>query len=121
ALEIFYQSVYMKKGRPGVLVKILCKKEDFSAIKNAILRYTSTIGFRFKEMERVKMERWEEKFDYEGEEVRVKISRFGDIEKIKPEFDDCVRISLKKGKNVSEIINEIIYNYRKRKDGLKKD
>ncbi len=120
ALEIFYQSVYMKKGRPGILVKILSKKENFDSLKEAIFKYTSTIGFRFRETERIIMERREEVFDYDGEHVRVKISKIGKIEKIKPEFDDCVRISAKTGKEVSEIINEIIYRFRN-KDGSKEN
>ncbi len=120
ALDIFYTPVYMKKSRPGILVKILCRREDIQILTEAIFSYTSTIGFRIKETKRLKMERKEEEFYFKGERVRVKISSWGDFKKFKPEYEDVLSISEKTGRPVYEIMNDVIAFF-KEKHGLKKD
>lgn len=120
ALDIFYVPVYMKKNRPGILVKILCRREDMPVITKTIFSYTSTIGFRIKETHRLKMERREEEFYFKGEKVRVKISSWGDFKKFKPEYADVLSISEKTRRPVYEIMNDVIAFF-KEKHGLKED
>lgn len=120
ALDIFYTPVFMKKNRPGVLVRILCNKENIKPLTEIIFSYTSTIGFRIKETKRVKMERREEEVNLDGERVRVKVSRWGDFEKVKPEYEDVLSICEKTGRPIYEIISDVIDLYRKR-HGFKKD
>lgn len=119
-LDIFYTPVYMKKNRPGVHVKILCYKENIKSLTDLIFSYTSTIGFRIRETKRLKMERREEEMNLDGERVRVKVSRWGEFEKIKPEYEDVLSISEKTGRPIYEIINDVMDLYRK-KHGFKKD
>lgn len=120
ALDIFYAPVYMKKNRPGILVKVLCRREDIPVLTKAIFSHTSTIGFRIKETHRLKMERKEEEFYFKGEKIRVKISSWGDFKKFKPEYADVLSISEKTGRPVYEIMNDVIAFF-KEKHGLKKD
>ncbi len=120
ALDIFYTPVYMKKNRPGVLVKILCKRESIPFLTEIIFSYTSTIGFRIKESKRLKMERKEEVLEIDGEKIRVKISIWGRIRKVKPEYDDILAISEKTGRPIYEIMNNVIAILKER-NGLKKD
>ncbi len=120
ALDIFYTPVFMKKNRPGVLVKILCKRERVPSLTGMIFSYTSTIGFRIKESKRLKMERKEEMVEINGEKIRVKISSWGNIIKVKPEYDDILAISEKTGRPIYEIMNNVIAILKER-NGLKKD
>lgn len=120
ALDIFYAPVYMKKSRPGILVKVLCRRENIPILTKAIFSHTSTIGFRIKETHRLKMERKEEEFYFKGEKIRVKISSWGDFKKFKPEYADVLSISEKTGRPVYEIMNDVIAFF-KEKHGLKKD
>jgi uncharacterized protein (TIGR00299 family) protein len=120
ALDIFYVPIYMKKNRPGVLVKIICRREDIQTLTGTIFSYTSTIGFRVKETKRLKMEREEKELDFKGEKIRVKISSWGDFKKFKPEYEDILSISEKTGRSVYEIMNDVIVFF-KEKHGLKKD
>lgn len=120
ALDVFYTPVYMKKSRPGVLVKVLCKAENLLSLKELIFSFTSTIGFRIRETKRVIMDRVEEVLDFKGERIRIKVSRIGNIEKLKPEYEDVLALSEKTGRPIYEIISDVISFY-KEKHGFKKD
>lgn len=46
ALDVSFAPVYMKKGRPGVLLTCLCRPADADALARELLRHTSTFGVR---------------------------------------------------------------------------
>ena len=74
----------MKKGRPGNLLRVLCKPETADALAAAVLRETTTIGVR-----RVDCARYEMRREIRVEDgVRVKHSAGYGAEKSKTEFDD---------------------------------
>ena len=46
ALDVFTESIYMKKGRPAVKLTVLARPEDEERLAGEIFRHTSTIGVR---------------------------------------------------------------------------
>ena len=52
ALDAFTVPCTMKKGRPGVLVTVLCKNPDQKQMTKLILQHTTTLGVRSSEKKR---------------------------------------------------------------------
>ena len=61
ALDAFTVPCTMKKGRPGVLVTVLCKGPDQKQMTKLILQHTSTLGVRSAEKKRWILSRTESK------------------------------------------------------------
>jgi uncharacterized protein (TIGR00299 family) protein len=90
ALEVFYQSVQMKKNRPGTMVTVLVAPERRVAITDVLFRETTTIGVRHSERYRECLDRDVAGVDTPYGQVRVKVARRdGAVMNVQPEFDDC--------------------------------
>lgn len=57
ALDVFYTPIFMKKNRPAYLLKVICHAFDRERMETIIFRNTTTIGIRYQEMQRTKLER----------------------------------------------------------------
>ena len=57
ALDAFCIPIYMKKNRPAYLLKVLCQPDDRAKMEAIIFHNTTTIGIRFQEMHRTKLDR----------------------------------------------------------------
>ncbi len=94
AFEVFFSPVQMKKNRPGTLLTVLCppdKREELSAI---VFRETTTIGVRYHEVLRERLEREMVAVSTPLGSIRFKVARLGDtIVNASPEFEDCLRIA----------------------------
>ena len=93
ALDVFTTSVYMKKNRPGILFTVLVKLEDKERFAKLIFENTTTIGIRYNETGRFKLERHEEKVMTKYGEISLKVSEGFGVSKAKPEFDDIKDIA----------------------------
>ena len=47
----------MKKNRPAYLLKVICRACDRESMEASIFRNTTTIGIRYQEIQRTKLER----------------------------------------------------------------
>lgn len=103
ALDVYTQPAYMKKGRLGTAITVLCKEENKKNIIKCIFKYTSTIGIREHICRRYVLDRKEELIKSPLGEIRVKCSSGFDVEKIKYEFDDLKRIADEKNMSVFEV------------------
>lgn len=88
ALDVYTQSIQMKKNRPGIMLCCLCQANDREKFAILMLKHTTTIGVRWHTFKRYTLNR-----DFYTEEtsagpVRMKRSYGYGIEKVKPEFDD---------------------------------
>ena len=94
ALDVFYAPIQMKKNRPGTLVSVVALPEDREALTALLFRETTTIGVRFREMERERLEREQVTVETPLGPVRFKVAgRGGDVVNASPEFDDCLRLA----------------------------
>jgi uncharacterized protein (TIGR00299 family) protein len=72
AVDVFLQSVMMKRTRPGTLVTALCPPEQASTLCEVLLTHSTTIGARFRTEMRYCLPRSERVVETEFGEIRVK-------------------------------------------------
>ena len=94
ALDVFYAPIQMKKNRPGTLVSVVARPEDREALTALLFRETTTIGVRFSEMDRERLDRDQVTVETPLGPVRFKVAgRGGDVVNASPEFDDCLQLA----------------------------
>jgi pyridinium-3,5-bisthiocarboxylic acid mononucleotide nickel chelatase len=94
ALEVFFASVQMKKNRPGTLLTILVKPEQRQELTAIVFRETTTIGVRYHEVTRERLEREIVPVDTPFGTIRFKVARLaGKVVNATPEFEDCLRLA----------------------------
>lgn len=110
ALEVFLSPVFMKKFRPGVLLTVLCKNELVNKISSVIFSETTSIGVRFYHVRRNKLERFITNVRTRHGAMRAKFSFAPDLLKIRPEYDDAVKITRGKSIPLKKIYEEFVSN-----------
>lgn len=111
ALEVLYTPTIMKKGRPGNILSVMCLKSQRDQLIDQILSNTSTIGIRFYQAERFVLNRKMVEVETIYGPISVKVSTHNKTEKVKPEFEQCQKISSKLGVPVSQIIESVLLEY----------
>ncbi|MEO8522391.1 MAG: nickel pincer cofactor biosynthesis protein LarC, partial [Acidobacteriota bacterium] len=95
ALDVFYAAVQMKKNRPGTLVTVLARPEAREAIAGVMFAHTTTIGVRYQEMLRDRLDREITSVETPLGPIRFKIARRdGRVLNAAPEFEDCARVGM---------------------------
>ena len=106
ALDVFYAPIQMKKNRPGTLVTVVARPEHREALSGIVFRESTTLGIRFREMDRERLERDQIEVETPLGTVRFKVARRAGEEVIlnaAPEFEDCARLAEQHGLPVKEI------------------
>jgi hypothetical protein len=104
ALEVYFASVQMKKNRPGTLLTILSRPEQREELSAIVFHETTTIGVRYHEVLRERLEREIVAVQTPLGTVRFKVARLGDtIVNAAPEFEDCLRIASERGVPVKDV------------------
>jgi uncharacterized protein (TIGR00299 family) protein len=104
ALDVFVQSVQMKKNRLGVLVTVLAAVSDGDRLSETLLNHSTTLGLRLRRDERRELARRIERVGTRIGEARVKITTRPDgRETVSPEFEDCRALSETSGLPLAEI------------------
>jgi len=106
ALDAWFTPIVMKKGRPAVLLSVLCRPDDAPALRRAMLQETTTLGVRWRLMEREVAERSTDRVDTPWGPVRRKLKRLaGQVISVKPEYEDCARLAREHGVPLQDIID----------------
>jgi uncharacterized protein (TIGR00299 family) protein len=115
ANDAYFTAIQMKKGRPGILISVLCEPARREALEEVLFRGTTTLGVRRQEWRRSVLDReWATVTTRYGE-VRVKIGRRGgEVYNVQPEFEDCERAAAASGAPVKEIWAAALTAYRHR-------
>jgi uncharacterized protein (TIGR00299 family) protein len=94
AADVWLTAVQMKKNRPGVLVSVLCAREREDAVVRTLLRETSTLGVRVREVARHEAEREIVEFESSLGPAQVKVKRLpGEPPTVSPEYEVCARLA----------------------------
>jgi uncharacterized protein (TIGR00299 family) protein len=108
-LDAWATPLTMKKGRPGLMLSALCVATDGDRIAEIMLRETSTLGVRRRDVARIERPRRVETVETRFGEIRIKIGGgpYG-AEQVKPEFEDCARAARAAGVPLREVIQEAL-------------
>ena len=99
----------MKKGRPGVVLNVICETEKAESLKGIIFTESTSLGIRTFPFRKDTLARKFEKIKTIYGEVTVKRSFYNEKEvSYKPEYDDCRRIASEKGIPLKEVYNNIM-------------
>ncbi len=107
ALDVYATPVFMKKGRPGYLLTVICTRDDKDKIAEAIFRQTTTIGIRITEHERYVLERQIKTEDTCMGPVRKKVSSGYGVAREKYEADDIIHCAEESDMSMYEVRERI--------------
>ena len=119
ARDVWMTPAQMKKSRPAIVLSALCDPEKFPSLLPLLLRETTTLGVRVREIERLCLPReiWEVATPYGT--VRVKVAKFGDeIVNLAPEYDDCRQLALRCSVPLKEVMAAALEAARRKMQGL---
>jgi uncharacterized protein (TIGR00299 family) protein len=113
ALDVSFSPVFMKKNRPGTLLRVIARPEDQEKLAAIVLSETSTLGLRIYPAERrVQARRLVEVATPHGT-VRVKVSDTGSYA---PEYEDCRKLAIESGVPLKQILAEANMAYWKTRE-----
>jgi uncharacterized protein (TIGR00299 family) protein len=118
ALDAFGTPVQMKKGRPGMLLTVLCRTEDSQSLTRLILVETTTLGVRMRRESRAALTRRHVNVSTKWGEVRMKLANLnGSISNYAPEYEDCRQIAKEKKVPLKTVMQEAIKVYLEETNG----
>lgn len=103
ALEVYTLPVNMKKSRPGMLLRVMCREADRDKIVREIFAHTTTIGIREKKCRRYVLDRTMSEVHTSWGDVRCKISEGYGVKRSKYEYEDLAKIAVERGVSLEEI------------------
>lgn len=108
ALDIYTESIFMKKNRPAYKVTIICNEEDIDKFTELLLVETSTFGVRYQKLNRATLYRRFSKISTKYGDIQIKLGYLnGKLIKVTPEYEDCKIIAKKEKISLNQIFNEI--------------
>jgi pyridinium-3,5-bisthiocarboxylic acid mononucleotide nickel chelatase len=107
--DVFFSNIIMKKGRPGILLNVICETELADTVKKIIFTESTSLGIRTFPFRKDTLIRKFEIIQTIYGEVTVKRSYFNTKEvSCKPEYEECKRIASEKDIPVKEVYNNIM-------------
>ena len=96
ALDCFFTPVQMKKNRPGVLLSVLCGREEKEAVMKLLFTETTTLGVRSYEVTRRALQRSVVRVETQYGPIDVKVAHLdGRVVNEMPEFEQCRQAATK--------------------------
>lgn len=113
ALDAWLVPIQMKKGRPGFILSVLSEPNAAEHLSACILRETTTLGVRRRELERRILARETLTVKTVYGTIRCKVSRLEDgAVRVKPEFEDCRAAAIAHHRSLAEVQAEALAAYR---------
>ncbi len=107
ALDVFLTPVVMKRGRPGVVVTALAPHDRLDAVSRALFEESPTIGVRWSEWRRTRLEREMVTLPTAYGAIPFKVSRLSRrVVTVTPEFAEVLRIAREKSLPVREVLDQ---------------
>jgi pyridinium-3,5-bisthiocarboxylic acid mononucleotide nickel chelatase len=98
AVDVFNQSIAMKKSRPGILLTVICHPDKIGICEQIIFRETTTLGIRRSRQDRSILPRQIQTVETAYGPVRIKVATSNqspptEIWNIQPEYADCAALA----------------------------
>src|SRR2546423_1599115 len=107
ALDVFLTPVIMKRSRPGTVLTALCPPERVSDLSRVLFEESSTIGVRWTEVARARLEHEIVTIPTAYSALPFKVSRLGGrVVTVTPEFAEVVRLAREKSLAVREVLDQ---------------
>ena len=107
ALDVFLTPVVMKRSRPGTVLTALCPPERVGDLSRVLFEESSTIGVRWTEVARARLEREMVTIPTAYGTLPFKVSRLGGrVVTVTPEFAEVVRLAREKSRPVREVLDQ---------------
>src|SRR2546426_77143 len=107
ALDVFLTPVIMKRSRPGTVLTALCPPDRVSDLSRVLFEESSTIGVRWTEVARARLEREMVTIPTTYGALPFKVSRLGGrVVTVTPEFAEVVRLAREKSLAVREVLDQ---------------
>ena len=114
ALDVFFTPILMKKMRPAVRLTCIALVADREKLGEIVLKYSSSIGLRWNEVNRMTLRRRVENFSSSLGDVAIKLSCWGEeVVKTTAEYDDLKRLSEETGRSIGELRAQVLGEYAK--------
>ena len=107
ALDVHYTPVYTKKNRPATHLTLLIQEGDLERFTAILFEQTSTIGFRYQNVQRKVMTRTFETRQTSLGDVKVKKNQYGTVTKSTLEYEDCARIAKETGLSIQAVYQQL--------------
>jgi len=109
ASDVYFSQIIMKKGRPGVVLKVICETHLEDVMKEIIFRESTTLGIRIFEFRKETLAREFGKINTQYGEMTVKKSFYENVPvSFKPEYEECKRVAAENGIPVKEVYNHVM-------------
>mgnify|MGYP002742126082 CR=1 FL=1 len=108
ALDVHYTPVYTKKNRPATHLTLLIQEGDLERFTVILFEQTSTIGFRYQNVQRKVMTRTFQTQQTSLGVVKVKKNQYGTFTKSTLEYEDCARIAHETGLSIQAVYQQLI-------------
>ena len=106
ALDVWTTAIQMKKGRPGVMLSILCEAGRKDELARRVIELTGSFGVRFREWGRLVLDRRHVTVDTTFGKVRIKVGSLdGKIVVAQPEFEDVKQLAQEAGATTREVMD----------------
>ena len=111
AVDAFAAPVTMKKGRPGLLVTVLCDEAHQAVITDLLLEESTSLGVRHHRVSRRVLERWQETRATSMGEVVFKVARLPSGQVVaRPEDDELQRLTKAHDLGRAEVLRRLLAN-----------
>jgi pyridinium-3,5-bisthiocarboxylic acid mononucleotide nickel chelatase len=106
ALDVSWSPVFMKKGRPGYRLSVVCDEKKKQALIDLIIIHTRTLGIRIQHMERVIAHREVVDAAFLDTPIREKHCSYKGVSFTKPEYESLAMLAEKTGRPVIDLMEE---------------
>lgn len=103
ALDVSFCPVFMKKNRPGTLIRVIARPEDRERLSQILFAETTTLGVRIIAAERRVQSRRMIEVETQFGKVRVKLGESGAFA---PEYEDCRTLARQAGVPLKQVLAE---------------
>jgi uncharacterized protein (TIGR00299 family) protein len=116
AWDVYRAAVQMKKGRTGVQMTVLSSPDQLPALRDLLLRETTTIGLRWRLENKVALAREFAEVETEWGKVRIKIARWpsGEVANASPEYEVCRNLARQHAVPLKQVMQEAMRAFGER-------
>jgi uncharacterized protein (TIGR00299 family) protein len=109
AVDAFAAPVTMKKGRPGLLVTVLCDEAHRAVLSDLLLEESTSLGVRQHRVSRRVLERWQETRATDMGDVVFKVARLPSGQVVaRPEDDELRRLTNAHGLGRAAVLRRLL-------------